>query len=304
MAITELQREKRLQSLGASDIPTVLGLNKHQSSYDLWLLKTGQVERTEMTQAARIGLAMEPTIAALCEEDLGVKLVKPTGTFAASNGVMTANVDRMIEKAQRGSPIVEIKTSQVVDDWENGIPDHVLVQIAAQFICTSSDSAHVAVMLSKWGFDFKIHPVSMDDAGMIDVCRHVEDRACDWWEQHIIRGNEPIITPDSTPSMDFLKIRKRVEGKTVPISSLLCKEYEVANRLAKDAEKRADEVKARLIAALGDAEVGDGDRWTAKFTTVNTTRFDAEALKVDYPDLAAKYVKASSYRKLTVKESK
>ena len=110
MAITELQREKRLQSLGASDIPTILGLNPFQSAADLWLVKTGQVEPGDMSEAAEIGNALEAGIAPLCETRMGVKLVKPTGTFHAANGVMTANVDRMVGKAAKGSPIVEMKS--------------------------------------------------------------------------------------------------------------------------------------------------------------------------------------------------
>lgn len=301
MAITELQREKRMQSLGASDIPTILGLNPWASAADLWLVKTGRVEAPDSVgEAAEIGNALEAGIAPLCESRMGVKLVKPTGTFAASNGVMTANVDRMVEVAKRGSPIVEMKTTGMAEDWKDGVPARVLAQIAAQFICTTSDTATVAVLLGRFGFSLDLHTVSMDDDGMIDLCKTIEDRACEWWQTHVVEDTPP----GDTPSMDLLKIRKRVEGKTVPISSLLCKEYEVANKLAKEAEKRADEVKARLIAALGDAEVGDGDGWTAKFTTVNTTRFDAEALKAAYPDLAKQYVKQSSYRKLTVKEAK
>lgn len=300
MAITELQREKRMQSLGASDIPTILGLNPFQSPADLWLLKTGQVEPTEMSEAAEIGNALEAGIAPLCETRMGVKLVKPTGTFHAANGIMTANVDRMVGKAAKGSPIVEMKTTGMAEDWAEGVPSRVRVQIAAQFICTASDVATVAVLLGRFGFKLELHEVSMDEDGMIDLCRVVEDRACEWWENHVVKGDAP---PD-VPSLDFLKIRRREAGKSVPISSLLCKEFESARKAAALAEKLADEAKARLIAALGDAEVGEGDGWSAKYTNVNTKRFDAEGFKTAHPDLAAQFVKESSYRKLTVKEAK
>ena len=300
MAITELQREKRLQSLGASDIPTILGLNPFQSAADLWLVKTGQVEPGDMSEAAEIGNALEAGIAPLCETRMGVKLVKPTGTFHAANGVMTANVDRMVGKAARGSPIVEMKTTGMAEEWADGVPSRVCVQIAAQFICTESHAATVAVLLGRFGFKLELHEVSMDEDGMIDLCRVVEDRACEWWENHVVKGD----APQDTPSMDFLKIRRRESGKSVPISSLLCKEFEAARKAAAQAEKLADECKARLIAALGDAEVGEGDGWSAKYTAVNTKRFDTDGFKTAHPDLAAQFVKESSYRKLTVKEAK
>lgn len=300
MAITELQREKRLQSLGASDIPTILGLNPFQSPADLWLLKTGQVEPGDMSEAAEIGNALEAGIAPLCETRMGCKLVKPTGTFHATNGIMTANVDRMVGKAAKGSPIVEMKTTGMAEEWAEGVPARVRVQIAAQFICTESHAATVAVLLGRFGFKLELHEVSMDEDGMIDLCRVVEDRACEWWENHVIKGDAP---PD-VPSLDLLKIRRRESGKSVPISSMLCKEFEAARKAAAQAEKLADECKARLIAALGDAEVGEGDGWSAKYTAVNTKRFDAEGFKTAHPDLAAQFVKELSYRKLTVKEAK
>lgn len=61
-----LNRQQRLalrsKSIGASDAPTVAGINHYQSRFGLWLLKTGRAEPEEAGEEAWWGLQMEELI--------------------------------------------------------------------------------------------------------------------------------------------------------------------------------------------------------------------------------------------------
>jgi len=181
MAITEKQRDARAEGVGASECAAILGLSPFASAYDVWLEKTGKVvrEESEQTEAMEIGNAIEPTTAALAEKRLGCKLVKPTGTYKADNGVMLANLDRQVDKAARGFPICELKSTWMLDGWgEPGtdeVPEAVMIQVHAQMLCSDARVAHVARMLGRFGFSVSLFrvPFNADLARVIDLHRYL-----------------------------------------------------------------------------------------------------------------------------------
>jgi len=301
MAITELQRTRRQTTLGASDIPTIFGFNPWKSPTDLWLEKTGRVEAPDAGEAAEIGDALEAGIKPLAERRLGYKLVKPTGTFVHRNGIMSANVDLMAVKAQRGAPIIEIKTTGRADEWaDERIPDRVMLQVAAQMACAESYEASIVALLARFGLSVEVR--TMHAVGEVkDMIAAIEERAVEWWERHIVADTQP----DSLPSMEYIQIRPRVAGKVVSVPPALVSNYQAAKDRAKQAEEAADEAKAALLAAMGDAdgattEAGDSIR----YSLVESNRLDGKALEAAHPDIAAKFTKPSSYRRLTVKAAK
>lgn len=301
MAITELQRTKRQQTLGASDMATILGFNPWKNSVDLWLEKTGRVEPEEAGEAAEIGDALEAGIRPLAERRIGCKLVKPTGTFMHENGVMSANVDLMLNKAQRGSAICEIKTTGRADEWENDqIPSRVLVQVAAQMACAGSSQAHIAALVARFGLSVEMRLVERNQE-VAELIEAIETRACEWWRKHI-EGDTP---PKGVASLDYLSKRVRAAGKVVKLPVVLVTQYQAAKDAAKAAEEAADAAKAALVQALGDGDAGEAeDGSVVKYTNVVTTRLDSTALKAAHPALFAEFSKDSAYRRLTVKAAK
>ena len=301
MAITELQRTKRQQTLGASDIAALFAANPFKSPADLWLEKTGRVTPPDAGEAAEIGDALEAGIRPLAEKRLGVRLVKPTGTFIHENGIMSANVDLMVGKAQRGSPICEIKTTGRADEWcDDQIPTRVLLQVCAQMLCAGSSQVHIAALIARFGLSMEMRTV--EAVGEVRTLMAViEEKAAEWWNRHIVADTPP----EGVPSLDYLSARIRSTGTIVPIAEDLVTEYELAKQHAKNAEEMADAKKAALIAALGDADAGETSTGAVvRYTEVRSKRLDGDALKTAHPDLAAQFIRESSYRRLTVKAAK
>jgi putative phage-type endonuclease len=301
--ITERQRQLRNQGVGASECAAILGLDPYRSAYDLYVFKSElheeSADRPE-SEAQTIGNLIEPTTAALAEQRLGCRLVKPTATYKAANGVMFANLDRQVERAARGADNCELKSTGLTEGWgDDGtdqIPDRTLVQVTAQMVCSDARVSHVARLLGRWGFSFSMYRVGFNAR----LARVIEEEVLEFWKC-VEGGHAP---KNSTPSLDVISHVRRTPGKVVDISAEVIANYRRAVAARKEAEVTEDQSKAVLLAALGDAEVGKAGNVTASFRTIETTRFDAAAFKAAHPDLHAQFVKPSGYRRLDVKESK
>ncbi len=301
--ITERQRQVRNQGVGASECAAVLGLDPYRSAYDLYILKSElheeSGERAE-SEAQAIGNLIEPTTAALAEQRLGCRLVKPTSTYKAPNGVMFANLDRQVEKSIRGADNCELKSTGLTEGWgEEGtdqIPERTLIQVTAQMVCSDARVSHVARLLGRWGFSFSMYRVEFNPR----LAQVIEENVLEFW-RCVEDGRAPA---NSVPSLEVISHVRRVPGKVVDISPEVVSNYRRAVSTRKDAEQVEEEAKAVLLAALGDAEVGKAGNLTASFRTIETNRFDAAAFKTAHPDLHAQFTKSSGYRRLDVKESK
>jgi putative phage-type endonuclease len=301
--ITERQRQLRNQGVGASECAAILGLDPYRSAYDLYVFKSElheeSADRPE-SEAQTIGNLIEPTTAALAEQRLGCRLVKPTATYKAANGVMFANLDRQVERAARGADNCELKSTGLTEGWgDDGtdqIPDRTLVQVTAQMVCSDARVSHVARLLGRWGFSFSMYRVGFNER----LAQVIEEEVLEFWKC-VEGGHAP---KNSTPSLDVISHVRRTPGKVVDISAEVIANYRRAVAARKEAEVTEDQSKAVLLAALGDAEVGKAGNVTASFRTIETTRFDAAAFKAAHPDLHAQFVKPSGYRRLDVKESK
>lgn len=304
MAITERQRAARAEGLGASDIPTILGLNPWGNVHDLYLAKTGRLEPTPETtdiDAAEVGTHIESTIRTLAEKRLVAKLVKPTATFVAPNGIMRANVDFMVGKAQRGAPIVEAKSTGQLDEWDGGerLPDKVLVQVAAQFVCAGSDAAYVAAIFGRFGLTFRLFPLERD-ADMARLCAIVEETAVDWWRKHV----ETDTPPDVAPSIEAARMIRRETGKSCTIADELVEAWLRAKGEADEASYLESQAKANVLAAMGDAQIGVCGAGEVRVKSIDSRRIDSDKLRLSYPDAARECTKVSTSTRVTWHENK
>ena len=301
---TQASKQVRNQGVGASEVASVLGLDPRRSAYDLWALKTEKHEESgedESTQQQTIGNLIEPTTAAVFEHETGLKLVKPTGTYKAENGIMFANLDRQVGVAKRGAAVCELKSTGFVDGWgdpdTDQVPDMVMLQVHAQMICSGSELAYVARLLGRFGFSFTKYHVPIN----LDLARTIEDRVESFWNDHVVKDIPP---EHSLPSLGVVSHFKRAAGKTVAIAPEVVAAWMQARDERLEVEKKEDQAKANLLAALGDAEVGECPGLRVSYVTVTTNRLDTTALKAAHPDIVSAFTKPSGYRKLTAKKEK
>lgn len=67
----------RMAGIGASEIPTILGINKWESPFSLYQKKIGAVPPDPVNLAMRLGHMLEPVVAELYEDETGYELIDP-----------------------------------------------------------------------------------------------------------------------------------------------------------------------------------------------------------------------------------
>lgn len=253
MAITTLQREQRQSAIGSSDAAAILGFSPWKTGADVRLEKLGAIAADAPGELAEIGTALEPAIADLAAKRLGLRLVKPTGTYRHQSGCMAANLDRQVDRAARGQPLVECKDSGLDDDWgEPGtdqMPAYVKIQVCHQMLCSDAREAHVARLGRGWVRGLFMYRLDAAEPGVARLMSEMEEFIPRWWEKFVVNA-EPLPESAPPPSMESLKRLRRVPQSVVAIPSALFTDAAAKRQARLDAEKAEKEANARLLAAL------------------------------------------------------
>lgn len=121
--------EAREDSIGGSEISTIMGLNPYESAYALWAKKTGKIPSlVQENWAIRFGKAFEEPILQLWAEEHPDYEVFVTGTYQDSLlPFRHANPDALARHRETGEWIViEVKTAR--STWDS-IPDGYYAQV-------------------------------------------------------------------------------------------------------------------------------------------------------------------------------
>jgi predicted phage-related endonuclease len=214
------------------------------------------------------------------EEDTGNGLLDPNGkTFVhPSHEWKLATVDRF---RADGSGIVEIKTARHLRQGEEGwgepgtdqIPPSYLLQVMHQMDVTGHKRAEVVVLVG--GEELLIYTVNYNEtlAGMIhDQCfemwKRVQENAPpepDWRHHQTIAILEALYrpTPDKTITVDHSIAE-------------LAGVYAACKEIARKADKEAEEAKAKILHAIGDAETCYTGGYTIKRELVQRKGYTVE----------------------------
>lgn len=283
MPLTTAQRKARGQRIGSSDVAAILGLSPWQTAADVLLLKRGLVEPEATPKYDRhgtedhklIGTYTEDTIAALAQKCLGVRLVRAPEGYVHTSGVLIAHPDRQVAAAEKGQPPVECKDYGIDEGWgEPGtaeVPDIVLVQVCHQMICIEAERAYVARLGRGFRRGLYIYEVSREDEGVDQLCIELEIQLPKWWQDHVVDGL-PLPESSAPASMSMLR-RVRREPKAVAIDDELALDWRRIEEDAKAIEDRRDELRRRVLQAIGTAEAGRCRHGLVTFRkTVNSGR--------------------------------
>ena len=202
--------EARNRGLGASDLPTVVGVNPYQTEYELAALKRGQVPAFEGNARTAWGHRMEGIGLDVYEEQTGLATIRGETFATEAYPHCWATLD-----GRAGRIWVEVKyTSR----WDT-LPQRVEVQCLAQIGLADLDAVDV-VRLSAYG-EPAIIRVERDDRAITDLLELGEA----WYVRYVL-GDEMPALDDSAPARRFL------------------------GRLRGDAERQADEYQTTLMRAL------------------------------------------------------
>ena len=80
----------------------------------------------------------------------------------------------------------------------------------------------------------------------------------------------------------------------------LCNEYRENKRMIEELEAINDELKAAIVAAMGENDTMIVGCTKISNITVSSSRFDSTGFKKIYPDLFQQYSKTTAYKRFTV----
>ena len=250
--------EERRKHIGASEVAAILGISQYQTPFEVWAVKTGQVEPFEGNDATRLGQELEPVILNRAEQDLGE--LKRDVVHVHKDGILRATLDGQLTKS---GDVVEAKTAGLISnrvspEWgdeglverDGQVPRSYFVQVQAQMLCSGADVAWLYALIA--GRGIARYCITQDTMLQVWMAEHVDQ----WWERHIIKGDPPAI--GDTP-VEMLKRIKRDDSKSIVLDAKAtenCGEYAYWAEEERRCKKRKDEFAKLIIGSLGDAAEG------------------------------------------------
>jgi putative phage-type endonuclease len=316
MPITQNQIELRKKSIGSSDMAAIMGLSPWKSAWDIWAEKTGKLVTPEhagevvavdaMATGNRLEHAiLEYGLEILCQ-DYG-KVFTMRRNQRRVKGIMAANMDALINE---DALALESKSAGIIrgyatDDWgpdidDNGkrtdaIPRHYIIQTQHQAIVAGLREIYVPALVAGKGW---LCYVVKENKDLQDAIMEAADK---FWK--CVTSDTP--PEKSSPHLEVAKMMKRTMGKVVVMSGFKeAVEWRAADKIAKDAQEVADTLKAKVMAAAGDASEVQSSEGTLKIVKVSTTRIDSDKLRKEHPEVAEKVSKVSESTRVTWKENK
>jgi predicted phage-related endonuclease len=249
-----------------------MGESKFMSAFAVWTSKREGL-RIEQTPLMKIGLALEPAILDMWEDEHKQKLVRPGKlNFASSGTILGASLDgytEMDSDATYGT-VVDAKNLRKADT----LPFHYHLQLAAQMHGANKSHGELACLIS--GREFKTFHVPRDmelENSILEYCEQ-------WWQKHIAQGEQPPIDgSDSATKWLKEKYARAEKGLVIESTSLIencVKGVKDCKAQIEGLEIAQKEYENRLKQLIGDAEEVSGVlTWK---NNKDTSKTDWEAL--------------------------
>ncbi|KIN30900.1 YqaJ viral recombinase family protein [Bacillus subtilis] len=295
---------ERRKGIGGSDASVILGINKWQTPFELWLDKTGQVPVSESgSEAAYFGSLLEDIVAKEFEIRSGKKVrCRKAMLRHPKHDFILANVDRMIvgEKA-----ILECKTTSAYNlkEWEDDeIPDSYIVQVQHYLGVLGPDykKAYFAVLIG--GNKFVWKEIERDD----ELIAMIFQAEIEFWNEKVLGGKAPVLD-GSSAAEEYLKQRyaEAEGGKVVDLTSdnkTRIQQYLHLKEQINELTLQAKELENQIKHEMKEAEYGFIGNYQTSWKSVSTNRIDSKKLKEQFPDVYEKVTKEVQFRRFGIKE--
>ena len=293
MGITERQRERRRNNVGASDVPIILGLSPYKTPADLCAGKRGLLDDViEETEDMALGRAFESSILDLASNELGaLRRNQERRVYHDGNPtVILAHCDAIV--GEWGTP-VEAKTAGLrrgwtPDEWIDGPPPPVTLQLQTQMMACapaampSTPFGHVAAFVPGQGFSLT----------RIEADREIQEMILEAVRAFWACVQSCTLPPEPRYSEDVLRRLRRAPNSWAEAPDLeAIAEWEElrAQRLA--VERRERDARERALTSLGEcegADLGNG-QWLTYCQSKASLRLDEKALRAAEPDVWERY---------------
>lgn len=253
--------ELRKTGIGGSDIAALCGVSPWTSPFALWAKKTGKIDDASGTsEVMEWGNLLEPVIIERLSQHYGYNIKTDVGTWAhPKRPWQLANPDGLImddDTADWG--ILEIKTSRFEDGWgsvaedeigdASGVPVHYRTQV--QWYMQTFDLSFAIVAVLFGGSKLRRYRVEQDlFEQSVNLRKAIE------MKQLIETDTQPQFDGALSTLETVRAIHPDIVDDEVELGDLW-QHADMAFTAEKQATQHANEMKARVLDALGSAKRG------------------------------------------------
>lgn len=280
MSLTERQREIRRTGITATDVRVLAGCDPYgRTPHDVWRAKVLGDEDFRETEATEIGNLLEPIIIPrvasrvklhalrIDPEKLTMRHPEHPTAIATPDALLAATAFHAPEAAAQ----IKVCGLETAGDWgdaddgADGIPEHVLVQVAWELYVSQLALEYVGALI---GTQIRVYRVdrTRDVDDLIDALIAVADR---FWSDHV----QPKIAPPVDGSEGSRRMLRamwpRSDGSTMrasPEAEAAARRYFEAARSEKSARKAKELATQELLAFAGAANEVTGDGWRLRLS--------------------------------------
>lgn len=286
---------ERRHTLGASEVPAVLGLSPYATQLDVYRAKFG-VDRDMDPELAFIGHAEEVVIGKWMRAFRPELGVLRRGFMARSLVApwLHASFDRFVVRGGTWRP-VQMKTAHqyASADWaDEQVPLAVQAQVQTELLVFGGQRGYAVAFVG--GRRFHLQPIDRDEEFIRDLLIPQTRR---FWEEHVLAE----VPPDPTTSAEAVSIwpGDDDDAPLVADSKLMHTLWQIRRmqKLEKGLEARLDDLKLQVQKRMGNAtEVVDpmGETLATWRPTKGARRLDSKALRADLPDVAETYTRQAA----------
>lgn len=286
----------RRSGIGSSDVPAILGLVDMKPPLTVYYDKTGH-DVDDAGEAAYWGTVNEEPVARTWAMR-NRSVIRRIGLVAhVDHPHWMTTLDRRVTECplsedEQAPCALEVKTRSAFKSaqWHAGAPDDVLAQMLWQIIVNGYEHMHYAVLIG--GNEYHQGTVRADQ--YTDVMADITTAVDRFWTEHV----QAQVPPEPTGNGDALvKMFRRlhptrsgsvdVDRNDDAIDALA--DYNRHQRAESAAKKAKGQAKARMVAALGDAQEAliGGERAYALEPSNAAPKVDLEQLAERWPDAYA-----------------
>lgn len=301
--------------IGGSQAGIVLGVNKYTSPLELYMQKTGLINRPKVdNKFVEWGIRLEPLVADKFAEDNKDYIVEEVEEILQhkENKFMVANIDRLLidtENSKRG--ILEIKTASEwkKDAWDEEIPESYYAQIQHYMYVLGCSYGYFAVLIG--GNTYKSVRVERDEDYILDLIekerefiKAVKEKDEDLLKEKFNGESGELDFLDEVDLLDDDEIEDFIEGDEsidIKIDKLKSIKKEI-KKLKKSKNKLKSDIK---LSMKKSSKLVTDHFIVSNKECVRKGGIDKKRLKKEYPDIYEKFKKDStSYKRFSVKKKK
>lgn len=159
--LTPEQKFRRLDGIGASEIPAILGLDRYAKASDVLAVKTGQAPEFEGNQYTEWGNLLEPVIADWYVSKYGGVAHRSDAIWHPTIPFVFCTPDRIIVRdgETHGLEIKNKGYSQKTH-WKDGVPEKEEAQCRWSMLATGFERWDLAVLIN--GNDARAYTLTRD----------------------------------------------------------------------------------------------------------------------------------------------